>query len=80
MYHITCNNALTFLQPRPGNWHRNQNRTTLGDTTNVTVDAPAEDAADAAEDAADAAGDAAENAGDAAEDAADAAVEPAPAN
>jgi DNA replication ATP-dependent helicase Dna2 len=29
--------VLTFLQPRPGNWHRNQNRTTLGDTTNVTA-------------------------------------------
>lgn len=28
---------LTLLQPRPGNWHRNQNRTTLGDTTNVTA-------------------------------------------
>jgi DNA replication ATP-dependent helicase Dna2 len=29
--------TLTSLQPRPGNWHRNQNRTTLGDTTNVTA-------------------------------------------
>jgi DNA replication ATP-dependent helicase Dna2 len=38
---ITCcsiyNFVLTSLQPRPGNWHRNQNRTTLGDTTNVTA-------------------------------------------
>ena len=33
----TCDRLLTFLQPRPGNWHRNQNRTTLGDTTNVTA-------------------------------------------
>lgn len=24
-------------QPRPGNWHRNQNRTTLGDTTNIAA-------------------------------------------
>jgi DNA replication ATP-dependent helicase Dna2 len=28
---------LTSSQPRPGNWHRNQNRTTLADTTNVTA-------------------------------------------
>ena len=29
--------VLTLPQPRPGNWHRNQSRTTLGDTTNVTA-------------------------------------------
>jgi DNA replication ATP-dependent helicase Dna2 len=28
---------LTLSQPRPGNWHRNQSRTTLADTTNVTA-------------------------------------------
>jgi DNA replication ATP-dependent helicase Dna2 len=37
IHHPTCINVLTMLQPRPGNWHRNQNRTTLGDTTNVTA-------------------------------------------
>jgi DNA replication ATP-dependent helicase Dna2 len=37
MRFLTYNNLLTLLQPRPGNWHRNQSRTTLGDTTNVTA-------------------------------------------